>query len=55
MFFEYEWLLEDIKDYQKKEEEEKKKQDTNYNTRIPNYTSAMPKMPSLPTVNIPKF
>lgn len=61
IFFEYEYLLEDINEIQKQQEEENKKYDDMMNnTKLPNYNSlaksyASPKMPPMPKVSVPKF
>ena len=51
-FYEYEWLIEDINEYRKKEEEERKKQEKEQNSYKP---PKMPSAPQLPTIRMPNF
>jgi len=53
-FFEYEYMLEDIKEIQLKEEKEREKQEKDYNH---NSSFKMPKFdtPQMPKISIPKF
>ena len=51
-FYEYEWLIQDINEFRKKEDEERKKQEKEQGGyKAPK----MPSMPKIPTVSIPKF
>lgn len=52
VYYEYEQLLDDIKEMRDKEEEERKKQEKQQNSSSP---YKMPKAPSLPKVSIPRF
>ena len=70
-YFEYETLVKEINEYQKKEEEEQKKQEKEQNKNMPNIGSMMSQQrqmqsnlmsnfsssspPSLPQVSLPKF
>lgn len=55
-YYEYEWLLEDIQQEQKRQEEQHKKDETDRNRYIPK-TPKMPtyKPPAMPRISIPKF
>ena len=50
VFYEYEQLLDDIKELREKEEEERKKQEKQQNSSY-----KQPKAPSFPKVSIPNF
>lgn len=55
-YYEYEWILDEIKEVQKKEDEQRKKDEKNRNNmmpKMPNMNSF--KTPSLPKINMPKF
>lgn len=55
-YYEYEWLLEDIQQEQKRQEEQHKKDETDRSRYIPK-TPKMPtyKPPAMPRISIPKF
>lgn len=53
IYFEYEYLLEDISEYTKKQEADYKKQETQY--KLPNYNSFKPPSFNVPKMNIPKI
>ena len=54
LMFEYEYLIEDIKAYVKKQEEQQKEDEKN--NKIPNINSMMSQYEaSMPKISIPKF
>lgn len=54
--FEYEYLLEDIKKYNKQQEEQRKKDEENHQFRQPNMGQMMSQVQSsMPKISIPKF
>ena len=60
VFFEYEYLLEYIRNEQKEQKKQREEEEKKYgNMNIPNYSSMMngvsKNIPSLPKVSIPKF
>ena len=54
-FYEYEWLIQDINEFRKKEDEERKKQEKEQGGYKAPKMPSTPKMPSMPKVSIPKF
>jgi sortase (surface protein transpeptidase) len=56
LMFEYEYLLEDIKKYNKQQEEQRKKDEENHQFRQPNMSQMMSQaQSSMPKISIPKF
>lgn len=56
LMFEYEYLLEDIKAYVKKQEEQQKEERENNSFNMPNMNSMMSQYKSsMPKVSVPKF
>lgn len=61
MWFEYEYMIEDIKEIKKQEEKQQEAQDKQYNNmKMPNYSNAMRGMTgnmssSMPKISLPKF
>lgn len=56
LMFEYEYLLEDIKDYVKKQEKQRQEEEKNNNFKMPNTSQMMSQaQSSIPKVSIPKF
>jgi hypothetical protein len=56
LMFEYEYLLEDIKAYVKKQEEQQKEDNANNSFNMPNMNSMMSQYKSsMPRVSVPKF
>lgn len=53
IYFEYEYLLEDISEYTKKQEADYKKQENQY--KLPNYNSFKTPSFNIPKMNIPKL
>ena len=56
VMFEYEYLLEDIKDYVKKQEKQRQEDEKNNNFKMPNTSQMMSQaQASMPKVSVPKF
>ena len=56
LMFEYEYLLEDIKKYNKQQEEQRKKDEESHQFRQPNMNQMMSQaQSSMPKISIPKF
>lgn len=56
LMFEYEYLLEDIRTYNKQQEEQQKKDERKYNFKQPNMNQMMSgAQASIPKVSVPKF
>lgn len=54
--FEYEYLLEDIKTYNKQQEEQRKKDEKANNYKTPNVSQMMSSaQASIPKISVPKF
>lgn len=54
--FDYEYLLEDIKDYVKKQEKQREQDEKNNNYKLPNTSQMMSQVSAnMPKVSIPKF
>lgn len=54
--FEYEYLLEDIRIYNKQQEEQQKKDEKAYNFKQPNMNQMMSSaQASMPKISVPKF
>jgi len=54
--FEYEYLLEDIKKYNKQQEEQRKKDEQKHNYKTPNMNQMMSNAHnSIPKISVPKF
>ena len=54
--FEYEYLLEDIKKYNKQQEEQRKKDERSHNYKTPNMSQMMSSAQnSIPKISVPKF
>ena len=54
--FEYEYLLEDIKDYVKKQEKQRQEDEKKNNFKMPNTNQMMSQASaSIPKVSVPKF
>jgi sortase (surface protein transpeptidase) len=54
--FEYEYLLEDIKKYNKQQEEQRKKDEQSHNYKTPNMSQMMSSAhASMPKISVPKF
>ena len=54
-YYQYEWMIEDILEEQKKQEENRKKQEANMpqTPKIPKMST--PSIPKMPKISIPKF
>lgn len=50
-YFQYEWILDDIRDDQKKMKERHEEEERNRNLKTPK----MPGMPKIPKISVPKF
>lgn len=56
LMFEYEYLLEDIRTYNKQQEEQQKKDEKAYNFKQPNMNQMMSSaQASMPKISVPKF
>jgi sortase (surface protein transpeptidase) len=56
LMFEYEYLLEDIKTYNKQQEEQRKKDEKANNYKTPNVSQMMSSaQASIPKISVPKF
>lgn len=54
--YEYEYLLEDIRDYVKKQEKQRQEEEKNNNFKIPSTSQMMSQaQASMPKVSVPKF
>jgi sortase (surface protein transpeptidase) len=54
--FEYEYLLEDIKKYNKQQEEQRKKDEHSHNYKTPNMSQMMSSAQNaMPKISVPKF
>jgi hypothetical protein len=54
--YEYEYLLEDIRDYVKKQEKQRQEEEKNNNFKIPSTSQMMSQaQASIPKVSVPKF